>query len=66
MKETKHDRFGKRPAASEAEEIDDRSVEADMNAICRSIELFLFFVQRSSNNLRFAFLTLQAVSQAFT
>ena len=25
FKETKHDRFGKRPAATEAEEIDDRS-----------------------------------------
>ena len=32
FKETKHDRFGKKPAATEAEEIDDRSTtEADVN-----------------------------------
>ena len=37
FKETKHDRFGKRPAATEAEDIDDRSTEEDVNAIRRSI-----------------------------
>ena len=43
FKDTKHDRFGKRSAATEAEEIDDRSTEANVNALCRSIELFFFF-----------------------
>ena len=42
FKDTKHDIFGKRTAATEAEEINDRSTEADVNALCRSIELFLF------------------------
>ena len=42
FKETKHDRFEKRPAAAEAEEIDDRSTEADVSALCRSIGLFFF------------------------
>ena len=44
FKETKHDRFAKSPAATEAEEIDDRSKEADVNALRngRSIELFFF------------------------
>ena len=41
-KETKQDRFGKRPAATEAEEIDDRSTEADANAFRSSIGLFSF------------------------
>ena len=43
FKETKHDRFGKRPAATEAEEIGDRSTEADVNALRRSIKLFFSF-----------------------
>ena len=43
FKETKHDRFGKRPAATEAEEIDDRSTEADVNALRRSIVFFFLF-----------------------
>ena len=42
FKETKHDRFRKRPAATEAEEIDDRSTEAGVNALRRSIKLFFF------------------------
>ena len=42
FKETKHDRFGKTPAATEAQEIDDRSTEVDVNALRRSIELFFF------------------------
>ena len=42
FKETKHDRFGKRPAATNAEKIDDQSTEADVNALRRLIELFLF------------------------
>ena len=52
FKETKHDRFGKIPAATEAEEIDDRSTEADVNAlrIGRAIELFFFSSTSSSNN----------------
>ena len=65
--ETKHDRFGKRPAATEAEEIDDRSTDEDVNALCRSIELFLFvfLFLLSSNNFRLAFLALKVVGQAF-
>ena len=46
FKETKHDRFGKRPAATEAEEIDDRSTEADVNTLragWSSCFLFSFF-----------------------
>ena len=43
FKETKHNRFGKRPAATDAEKIDDRSTEADVNAFHRSIGLLLFF-----------------------
>ena len=42
FKETKHDRFVKRPTATEAEEIDDRSTQADVNALRRSIKLFFF------------------------
>ena len=42
FKETKHDRFGKKPAATEAKVIDDRSTEADVNALRRSIEVFFF------------------------
>ena len=42
FKETEHDRFGKRPAATGAEKIDDRSTEADVNTYCRSIGLFVF------------------------
>ena len=44
FKDTKHDRFGKRSAATEAEEIDDRSTEADVNSLRRLIEFFSFFV----------------------
>ena len=65
FKDTKHDRFGKRSAATEAEEIDDRSTEADKNALHWSIELFFFFTS-SSNNFRFAFLALKVANQAFT
>ena len=43
FKDTNYDRFGKRSAATEAEEIDDRSTEADMNALRRSIELFFSY-----------------------
>ena len=46
FKDTKHNRFGKRSAATEAEEIDDRSTEADVNALRRSIKLFFFFLLR--------------------
>ena len=50
FKETKPDRFEKKPAATEAEEIDDRSKEADVSALRRSIERFsfsfLFFYDR--------------------
>ena len=44
FKESKHDRLGKRPAATEAEEIDDRSTEAVVNALRWSIERFFFQV----------------------
>ena len=44
FKETKHDRFAKRPAATEAEETDDRSTEAYVNALRRSITCFFFYV----------------------
>ena len=44
LKETKDDRFGKIPAATEAEEIDDRSTEADVNTLCRSIERFFLLL----------------------
>ena len=52
----------------EAEEIDHRSTEADVNVGRRSIELFFFFsfFLQSSDNFRFAFLALKVVSQAFT
>ena len=43
FEETKHDRFGKRAAATEAEKIDNRSTEAELNALRRSIKLFFFF-----------------------
>ena len=66
FKETKHDRFGKRPAATWAEELDDRSTEANVNALCRSIELFFFLFPRWSNNFSFAFLALNIASKAFT
>ena len=66
FKDTKHERFGKRSAATEAEEIDDRSTEADVNALRRSIEFFFLFSTPSSNNFRFAFLALKVASQAFT
>ena len=54
----KHDRFGKRPAVTEAVEIDDRSTEADVNALRRSIELFFFFflLRRRLTNLDLGFL----------
>ena len=67
FKETKHDRFGERPAATESEEIDDRSAVADVNALRRSMKLFFFlFSTSSSDNFRFAFLSLKVASQAFT
>ena len=43
FKESKHDRFGKRPAATAAEKIDERSTEADVSPFRRSIGLFVFF-----------------------
>ena len=48
FKETKRDRFGKRPAATAAEKIDERSTKADMNAFRRSIGLVFssFFLYR--------------------
>ena len=66
FKDTKNDRFGKRSVATEAEEIDDRSTEADVNALRRSIKVFFLFSTSSSNNFRFAFLALKVASQAFT
>ena len=42
-KKTKYNRIGKRPAVTEAEDIDDRSTEVHVNALRRSIELFFFF-----------------------
>ena len=50
FKETKHDRFGKRPAATEAEEINDQSTKADVNTLRRSIKLFFFLFSTSSSN----------------
>ena len=44
FKETKHDRFGKRRAATRAEKIEDQSTEADVNAFRRSIGLLFFFL----------------------
>ena len=49
-KKTEHDRFGKRPAVTEAEEIDDQSTEADVNAHRRSIKLFFFLLSTLSSN----------------
>ena len=46
IKESKHDRFGKRPAATAAEKIDERSTEADVSAFRRLIGLFFFFFDR--------------------
>ena len=67
FKETKHSRFGKRPAAIEAEEINDRSTEADVNALRRLIELvfFLFFYE-CLKILDLRFVVLDVASQAFT
>ena len=48
FEETKHDRFGKKPEATEAVEINDRSTEAGVNALRRLIELFFFFFFHSS------------------
>ena len=63
FKETKHDRFVKKLAATKAEEIDDGSTEASVNTLRRSIELFFFLLP--SNNCRFAFLAWKVASQAF-
>ena len=46
FKESKHDRFGKRPAVNVAEKIDERSTEADVCTFRRSIGLFFFFYDR--------------------
>ena len=58
FKDTKHDKFGKRSAATEAEEINGRSTEADMNALRRSIEwlFFFFFLRRLLTTLDLRFL----------
>ena len=63
FKDTKHDRFGKRSAATEAEEIDGggRECSPQVNRVD-----FSFFSTPSSNNFRFAFLALKVASQAFT
>ena len=66
FKETKHDRFGKRPAATDTEEIYDRLREVDVNALGRSIGLFFFSFYDRLNNFRFAFFALNVASQAFT
>ena len=71
FKESKHDRFGERPAANAAEKIDERSTEADVCTFRRSIRLFFLFVclfvfLRSSKNFRFAFPALNISSQYFT
>ena len=66
FKESKHHRFGKRPAANAAEKIDERSTEADASAFRRSIRLFFVFFLWSSKNFRFAFLALNVSSQYFT
>ena len=68
FKKSKCDRFGKRPAATAAEKIDEWSTEADVSAFRRSIGLFFFvcFFLRSSKNFRFAFPALNVSSQAFT
>ena len=55
----------KRPAATEAEEIDDRSTEADVNALRRSLELS-FYDRLNLKQLTIAFLALKVASQAFT
>ena len=65
----------KRPAATVSGEIDDRSREADVNAVRGSIELFFFssasssssfFLQWPSNYFRFAFLLLKVGSPDFS
>ena len=54
FKESKHDRFGKRPAANVAEKIDERSTEADLSAFRRPIGLLFFFYDRlRTYDLRF-------------
>ena len=50
---------------TEAEEIDDRLTEVDVNALCRSIELLFILFSTLSNNFRFAFLALKVASLAF-
>ena len=42
FKESKHDRFGKRPAANAAEKIDERLTEVDVSAFRMTIGLFFF------------------------
>ena len=54
FKESKCDRFGKRPAATAAEKID--STEADVSAFRRSIGLFFFFVYDRQRTLDLRFL----------
>ena len=67
FKETKHDRFGKRSAATEAEEIDNRSTAGGgRECLLGQSGGFFFFYLRSSNNFRFAFLAVSVASQAFT
>ena len=65
FKETKHDRFAKRSAAIEAEEIDGGGRERPPQ-VDRAVFFFIIFFLQSSNNFRFAFLALTVASQAFT
>ena len=43
FKEITQDRFGEKPARTEAEKMDDRSTVADVNAFHRAIRLFFVF-----------------------
>ena len=65
FKESKHNRFGKRPAATEAKKIDRRRRAWTPSAGRSSCFFFRFFAS-SSNNFRFAFLALKVASQGFT
>ena len=51
--ESKHDRFGKRPAANAAEKIDERSTEADVRAFHKVDRAFFFYDRLRTLDLRF-------------
>ena len=70
FKETKSDRFGKRPAATEADDLNHRSTidrrRRTWTPSAGRSSCFFFLFLRSSNNFRSAFLASKVASQSFT